>query len=71
MWPLKSKEEDIGDKKKFKKKDVESAHEKQLRKVKGEGGVIFTDIEREIIDSHVKIDEYEEEENAKQESSPS
>lgn len=42
---------------KYKDEDILSAHDKQGRLARGQGGVIFTELEREIIDNHVKLPE--------------
>lgn len=46
--------------KKYKDEDVKSAHDKQKRLAKGQGGVIFTAEEREILDNHVRLPEKKE-----------
>lgn len=43
--------------KKYEAEDVESAHNKQKHIARGQGGVIFSQIEKEIIDNHIKIPE--------------
>lgn len=46
---------------KYDPKDIASAHEKQGRAARGQGGVKFTPIEREILDNHVGLPEKIEE----------
>lgn len=44
---------------KYKPEGITSAHDKQNRLARGQGGVIFTPVGREIIDNHVKLKEGE------------
>lgn len=41
----------------YKDEDIVSAHEKQRHVARGQGGVIFTPAEKEIIENHVKLPE--------------
>lgn len=50
----------LGFTKKYKEEDIISAHDKQARFARGQGGVKFTEIEREILDNHVNLTEKEE-----------
>lgn len=43
----------LGFTKKYKIEDIKSAHEKQRNFARGQGGVKFTEIEREILDNHI------------------
>lgn len=42
---------------KYKEEEIISAHAKQKASARGQGGVIFTPIEKEIIENHVKLPE--------------
>lgn len=45
---------------KHKPEDIKSAHEKQMRKVRGEGGIRFTEAEQDVLDDYVDRDEAED-----------
>lgn len=46
---------------KYDPNDIASAHEKQARAARGQGGVKFTPLEQEILDNHVNLPEEIEE----------
>jgi hypothetical protein len=41
----------------YKLEEIAAAHEKQRRIARGQGGVVFTPVEKEIIENHVKLPE--------------
>lgn len=49
--------------KKYNAEDIKSAHDKQMRRHRGEGGVIFSPIEKEILDNHIVCPSEESENN--------
>lgn len=45
----------LGFGKKNNPEDIKSAHEKQKKKFQGQGGIIFTEAEQDVIDNHIPL----------------